>query len=75
MVQKYYLSTPRNFLYDSSIYENIAFNINYEDINKANVEKASKLACAHEFIKNRRLKYDTFTGEKGINLVGDKNKE
>ncbi len=58
------------FLYDSSIYENIAFNMNLKGINKKNIENAAKLACAHEFIVERPLKYKTQTGEKGIQFSG-----
>ena len=58
------------FIYDSSIYENIAFNINIADINKKEIEKSAKLACAHEFIMKRPYKYDSITGEKGINFSG-----
>ena len=58
------------FLYDSSIYENIAFNINIEDINKKEIEKSAKLACAHEFIVERPYKYNSITGEKGVNFSG-----
>ena len=58
------------FLYDSSIYENIAFNINKSDINRKEIEKSAKLACAHEFIIERPFKYNSITGEKGINFSG-----
>ena len=58
------------FLYDSSIYENIAFNINLNAINKKDIENAAKLACAHEFILERPLKYYSQTGEKGIQFSG-----
>jgi ATP-binding cassette subfamily B protein len=58
------------FLYDSTIYENIAFNINLADINKKEIEKSAKLACAHEFIVQRPNKYNAITGEKGINFSG-----
>ncbi len=58
------------FLYDSSIYENIAFNINIEDINKKAIEKSAKLAFAHEFIVERPSKYNSITGEKGVNFSG-----
>ena len=58
------------FLYDSSIYENIAFNINLEEINKKEIEKSAKLSCAHDFIVDRPLKYSSLTGENGINFSG-----
>jgi ABC-type bacteriocin/lantibiotic exporter with double-glycine peptidase domain len=58
------------FLYDATISENIAFNIKRALIDNKEIEKAAKLACAHEFIIKRPLKYNSFTGERGIQFSG-----
>ncbi len=58
------------FLYDSTIYENIAFNVKQTLIDEKAIENAAKLACAHQFIINRPLKYNSFTGERGIQFSG-----
>ena len=58
------------YLYDATIYENIAFNINIKNIDKERVKEASKLAFAHDFIRARPLGYRTLTGEKGIQFSG-----
>ena len=44
------------FLYDSSIYENIAFNINIEDINKKAIEKSeSSLLRMNSSLKDHQI--------------------
>lgn len=58
------------FLYDATISENIAFNIKRALIDNKEIEKAAKLACAHEFIIKRPLKYNSLTGERGIQFSG-----
>ena len=39
-------------------------------IDEKAIENAAKLACAHEFIINRPLKYNSHTGERGIQFSG-----
>ena len=58
------------FLYDSSILENIAFCVPREKIDIKKVERAAKIALAHEFITNTNYGYETIIGDKGIKLSG-----
>ena len=58
------------FLYDSSISENIAFCVPREKIDIKKVERAAKIALAHEFITNTNYGYETIVGEKGVKLSG-----
>ena len=58
------------FLYDSSISENIAFCVPREKIDIKKVERAAKIALAHEFITNTNYGYETIIGEKGVKLSG-----
>ena len=58
------------FLYDATIYENIAFNMKQTLIDEKAIENAAKLAYAHQFIINRPLKYKSYTGERGIQFSG-----
>ncbi len=56
------------FLFDSSIYDNIAYgcpNATYEE-----VEKAAMLANIHEYIKKLPDGYSTLVGERGVRLSG-----
>ena len=42
-----------------------------KNIQQINVERASKIACVHDFIINELpLKYQTFVGERGVRLSG-----
>ena len=58
------------FLRDASIYENIAFGVEKEKINKSRVRKVAELACIKSFIENVLGSYDHYVGEKGIKLSG-----
>ncbi len=59
------------YLSDSTIYENIAFGVNVNEIKKENIELAAKIANLHEFIINELPeKYQTIIGERGIRLSG-----
>lgn len=58
------------FLYDASILENIAFCIPREEIDINKVKRASRIACAHEFIIKTKNGYNSIVGEKGIKLSG-----
>jgi len=55
-----------NYLFTGTIRENIAFfDDNYKEDDLIN---ASKLACAHDFIKDLPNGYDTLIGERGVGL-------
>ena len=58
------------FLRDASIYENIAFGIEKQKINKSKVRKVAELACIKSFIENELGSYNKYVGEKGIKLSG-----
>ena len=55
-------------LFHRSIAENIAYG--KPDSKKSEIERAAKLAHAHEFIKNLPSGYDTLVGERGVKLSG-----
>lgn len=55
-------------LYATSVKENIAYGLDLW--NEELVEKAARLANAHEFISDMKEKYNTNTGEKGLQLSG-----
>ena len=63
---------PQNInLIDDSIISNIAFGIDYEDIDKERVEKVSKITKLHNFITNELpQQYQTRVGEHVIRLSG-----
>ena len=56
-------------LYATSVKENIAYGLDLwtDEL----VEKAARLANAHEFISDMKEKYNTNTGEKGLQLSGE----
>ncbi|XP_004508658.1 ABC transporter B family member 25 [Cicer arietinum] len=56
-------------LFNCSIEENIAYGFDGK-IDAADIENASKMANAHEFISKFPEKYKTFVGERGIRLSG-----
>ena len=67
---------PQNiFLLNATIFENIAFGIPYNEIDKEKVFKISKMANISKFIENKPFKYNTIVGERGIKLSGDKYRE
>ena len=63
---------PQNiYLSDDSIYSNIAFGVDQENINKEAVIKACKIANLHEFIiRELPNQYQTAIGERGVRLSG-----
>ena len=65
---------PQNiYLSESSIYENIAFGLEKNKINKKLVHEVAKKAGISEFIESKHLSYNSMLGENGINLsVGQK---
>jgi ABC-type multidrug transport system fused ATPase/permease subunit len=59
------------FLADDTVAANIAFGIDYKDIDQEAVENAAKIANLHEFVINELpLKYNTTIGERGVRLSG-----
>ncbi|CAH1431380.1 unnamed protein product [Lactuca virosa] len=56
-------------LFNCSIEENIAYGLNGK-ASEEEVEKAAKMANAHEFISKFPEKYKTFVGERGVRLSG-----
>ena len=63
---------PQNvFLSDSSILENIAFGINFNNIDKRRVVEVAKIANIHQFIVDSLPgDYETHVGERGVRLSG-----
>lgn len=58
------------FLADDTIASNIAFGIEKDDIDMAQVEKVAKMAQVHEFVIKQEDSYDTIIGERGVRLSG-----
>lgn len=55
-------------LFHRSLSENIAYG--KSEVNQTEIEKASKSAHAHEFIKDLPNGYETLVGERGVKLSG-----
>ncbi len=70
--QRYIGFVPQHiYLSDDTVAANIAFGIDQKDINQGAVERASKIASLHEFIKDELpMRYQTTIGERGIRLSG-----
>lgn len=58
------------FLCDDSIENNIAFGVPREDIDRAQVEQAARIAHLHSFIGTLPEGYQTVVGERGVRLSG-----
>ena len=59
------------FLTDNTVSANIAFGVDFKDIDEEAVMNAAKIANIHNFIMNELpLKYRTTVGERGIRLSG-----
>jgi ATP-binding cassette subfamily B multidrug efflux pump len=56
------------FLWSATIRENIAYG--RRSATMAEITAAAKLACAHDFIMETPLGYDTIVGERGMGLSG-----
>ncbi|KAI3730633.1 hypothetical protein L1987_61805 [Smallanthus sonchifolius] len=56
-------------LFNCSIEENIAYGLNGK-ASEEEIEKAAKMANAHDFISKFPEKYKTFVGERGVRLSG-----
>jgi ATP-binding cassette subfamily B protein len=57
-----------SFLFSNSVAANIAFG--RPDADEADIERAARLAAAHEFVSELPLRYDNLIGEHGSNLSG-----
>lgn len=70
--QKLISYVPQNiYLADTSIAENIAFGIPYEEIDINRIYEAAKMAYIHDFIiGNLENGYNTLIGERGVMLSG-----
>lgn len=55
-------------LFDATVQENIALTV--PDATPEEIVEAAKIACAHEFIMNLPLGYNTRVGERGATLSG-----
>ncbi|MFC4777630.1 ABC transporter ATP-binding protein [Paenibacillus sp. GCM10023252] len=56
------------FLFSASIRDNIAYGV--RSVSQDAIERAAKLAKAHDFIMELPLGYDTIVGERGMGLSG-----
>lgn len=56
-------------LFNDTIEQNIAYGV-HEEIDRAHIEQAAKLANAHKFIMEKPEQYDTMIGDRGIQLSG-----
>ncbi|MEX2607978.1 MAG: ABC transporter ATP-binding protein [Kiritimatiellia bacterium] len=57
-----------NFLFSNTIANNIAFG--HPDASRERIERAARIACAHEFIIRMDKGYDTILSESGSTLSG-----
>lgn len=60
--------TQEIFLFHGTIHDNIAYG--REDYSRRDVERAARLAHAHDFISTYPEGYDTMLGERGMTLSG-----
>ena len=58
------------FLFSDTIYNNIAFGLNENDVVLKDVEHAAKLAGVYDEICRFEKSFDTKIGERGVNLSG-----
>lgn len=57
-----------SFLFSNTVAANIAFGD--PTASRAQIERAARIACAHEFIEKLPAGYDTVLGEHGVTLSG-----
>ena len=59
------------YIADDTVAANIAFGVDYKDINQEALERAAKISNLHEFVINELpLQYKTKVGERGVKLSG-----
>ena len=63
------------FLFSDTIYNNIAFGLNENDVDLKDVEQAAKLAGIYNEICRFEKGFETKIGERGVTLSGGQNKE
>ena len=56
------------YLFSGTVYDNIEYGL--PGASREDIEKAARLAGAHEFISELPNGYDTFVGERGVKLSG-----
>src|SRR5262249_1036838 len=61
------------FLFDGSVRDNIAYG--RHDATDAEVEDAARRANAHEFIDKLPQQYETFVGDRGVNLYAGQHQQ
>lgn len=57
-----------SFLFSNTVASNIAFG--HPTASREQIQRAARIACAHEFIEKLTDGYDTLLGEHGVNLSG-----
>ena len=57
-----------SFLFSNTIASNIAYG--HPDASREKIQRAAKIACAHDFIMELKNGYDTVIGERGADLSG-----
>jgi ABC-type multidrug transport system fused ATPase/permease subunit len=62
--------TDDPFLFSATVAENIAYARGGQDVPHEEIERAARLAQAHEFIEALPEGYDTRVGERGLTLSG-----
>ncbi len=60
--------TQETILFNDTVFNNIAYGLN--GISPEEVEKAAKVANAHDFILSLPQGYDTYIGDRGVKLSG-----
>lgn len=69
--QKIISYIPQNtFLIEGTITDNIAFGIDNKNIDYKKLKKSAKYASIFEFINSLPKGFDTYIGERGVNLSG-----
>lgn len=62
------LAPQKSMLFTGTVFENIAWG--NSNASREEVERAARIAQAHEFIQNMPNQYDSFIGQGGVNLSG-----
>jgi len=60
--------SQESVLFNDSLFNNIAFGL--PDVSREDVEKAAKIANAHDFILQMEKGYETHIGDRGVKLSG-----
>lgn len=58
------------YIYDQTLAENIAFGVDYENIDRSLIRKCCTMASMDDFVHNLNDNIDSFIGERGIKLSG-----